>query len=803
MRDLLWTDLRLGVRTLRRSPAFTVAAVGVLGIGIGVSAGVFSAVDSLLLRPVPYAENDRVVAISPVGPGISVSKATLERLRERQRSFESVAGYSRWGFVVQATEGAELIQGAVGTANLFVVLGARPLMGRTFEAGDDTPGRSAVAVLSYEYWQRRYAGSRDVVGTTVTLNGTSHTIVGVMPPRFDYPVTGTELWTPTILNPGDRFDYASAGYLLLVGRRLTTASLAATEADVRRATREMRDAFADAYSAQFGNAATVVPLREATLGATRLVLLMSFGAVALILLIGCANVGNLVIARATGRLRDLAVRTALGATRRDLIRLVLSEMILLGLAGGVVGVGVAFLTSRGIAALLPQELPGASTVTLDVRVLAFTSLLSVATGVVCGLFPALRLSREVSLRDRLAAGEGRQTADSGARQTMSALLVTESATAMLLAMGAGLMLQTVWKLARADTGFSTTGVVAFDVVVPRSISGPERQIAFYDDLASALGRIGGVGAVGSASPLPFSGAIQLPALSIEGITAPADQDRSVDWRRVTPGYFATMGISLTRGRMLNDGDRAGSTPVALINETLARQRFGGADPIGRRVQTVLDGSEWATIVGIVRDTKATSIQAAPPPQMYRPLAQRPAGFSSFVVRTNGDVGVVMRGIGPAVHAVHRDAVLLRPRLTRDMLGESFRQRSTLATILGAFAGLALLLGALGVAALAAYRVSQRRRELALRMALGAVRRDVALMVMRETLTLTAIGVGIGSAAAFGLTRLLESQLYGVASFDLPTLLAAIGLLCVAAIIASWLPARAATRVDPASALRGT
>jgi predicted permease len=802
MRDRLWSDFQLGARALRRSPAFTTAAVTILGIGIGISAGVFSAIDSLLLRPLPYADSDRVVSISPAGPGSSTSKATLERLRERQRSLESLAGYSRWGFIVQTTEGAELIQGAVGTANFFAVLGARSLIGRTFEAGDDTPGRGAVVVLSYEYWQRRYAGSRGVLGTTVTLNGVSHTIVGVMPPRFDYPATGTELWTPTVLNPADRFDYASAGYLLLVGRRLTTATSPSTLADIRRAANEVREAYPAEYSAGFGGTTTIASLREATLGTTRLVLLVSFGAVALVLLIGCANVGNLVIARATSRQRDIAVRTALGATRRDVIRLVLSEMVVLGLIGGAAGVGVALLTSHGISALLPRDLPGASAVGLDARVVVFTTLLSIATGIVCGLFPALRLSRQVSLRDRLAAGEGRLTADSGARRTMSALLITESATALVLAVGAGLMLQTVWRLAHADIGFATTGVVAFDVVVPPSLPGAERQVAFYSDVTVALGRVPGVTSVGSGSPLPFSGSNQAPALSMDGIAPASGQDQSVDWRRVTPGYFPTMSIALTRGRMFNDGDRTGAAPVALINETLAR-RFGGTDPIGRRVRTVLDGSEWATIVGVVRDTKVTSVETAPPPQMYRPLAQRPAGFTSFVVRTSGDVAAVIRGIGPAVHSVDRDAVLLRPRLTRDMLGDSFRQRSTLATVLGGFAGLAMLLGGFGVAALAAYRVSQRRRELALRMALGAVARDVAVMVVRETLTLTAIGIGIGAAAAFGLTRLLESQLYGVTAFDPRTMAAAIGLLCVAAIVASWLPARAATRVDPASALRGT
>ena len=801
MQDNILADLRLGARTLCRAPAFTAAAVSLLGIGIGISAGVFSAVDSLLLRPLPYA-NAGVVAISPSRAQTSVSKATLEQLRERQRSLESLAGYSRWGFVVQTAEGAELIQGAVGTANYFAVLGARPLVGRTFDAGDNAPGRGLVVVLSYEYWQRRYAGVRDVVGTTVTLNGASHTIVGVMPARFDFPAAGTELWAPTVLDPADRFDYASASYLQLIGRRLTTATLASTAADLQRAAREVRDASPGANSADFGITTAVVPLREATLGTTRLILLVSFGAVALVLLIGCANVGNLVIARATGRLRDIAVRTALGATRRDVIRLVLTEVTLLGLAGGVVGVGMALLTSRAIASLLPQELPGASTVMVDLRVLAFTMALSIATGAVCGLFPALQLSRNLSLIDRLVAGEGRQTAGSGARRAMSALLVTEAAMAMLLATGAGLMLQTVWKLAHADTGFSASGVIAFDVVVPSNMSAVERQVAFYDDVSAALGRIPTVTSVGLASPLPFGGSSQLASLAIDGIAASADPDQSVDWRRVTAGYFVTMGISLTRGRMLNDGDRAGTMPVALINETLARQRFAGTDPIGRRIRTVLDGSEWATIVGIVRDTKSASVEAAATPQMYRSIAQRPAGFASFVVRTSGDAGAVTRSIGGVVHSVDRGAVLLRPRMMRDMLGQSFRQRSALATILGAFAGLALLLGAFGVAALAAYRVSQRRREFALRMALGALGRGVAIMVVRETLTLTLIGVGVGTVAALGLTRLLQSQLYGVASFDPMTVTAAVAVLVVAAVAASWLPARAATRVDPASVLRG-
>ena len=799
MLDRIWSDVRLGARTLRRSTTFTVGATLILALGIGVSTGVFTAVDALLLRRLPYPDADRVMTVAMLPSGASVSKQTLVRLRERQRSFTGLAAWSRWGFRRRTPAATDFIQGAVATADFFSVLGTRAHVGRLFEPGDDTPGRGGRVVLSYEYWQRSFGGRSDVVGTTMILNDATHTIVGVLPPGAGYPSSGVDLWSATPMDRADSFDYASAGYLLPIARLRSAVSPDAAAADMRAIARALQAEFPDDYAERYGDGASVTPLRESMLGSTRTVLLVSLGAVGLLLLVTCANVGNLVIARASTRRHDGALRRALGASNRDIQRIVVVEVLMLGVLGGVGGIAVAGGVTVLIESLLPADLVNASTLGLDARAFAFATLLSVLVGVLCAALPTVRASRSVDA-ELLRSGAHRAGDPTGHR-TMGLLLVVEAATAVVLAIGAGLMLQTVWSLTHTPLGFSHEGVVAFTVILPPDASDANRQSVMYDALHGELVRLPGVTSVGAASPLPFSGSIQTPAVTIEGVPAARGEQSTVDWRRVSASYFSALRIPLVRGRVFTAADRQGTLGVAIVNETFARQHFPGRDPLGQRVRTVLDGSEWATIVGVVGDTKTTSVTADASPQMYRPLAQRPAAFTSFVVRVSGDPIAILRSISTAVHRVNRNAVTLQARLMEHMLGESFAQRRTVTTILTVFATIALLLGGSGVAALSAYRVAQRRRDIAIRMALGATPASVAGSVVGDTLVLTVAGVGIGSVIALATTRFLASQLYGLGTSDPFTYAIVAALMCAGTVLATWAPARRAAHVDPASALR--
>ena len=791
-------DIRYGFRAFRRSPGFT--AVAVLTLALGANAAIFSAVEAVMLRPLPFDDPSRLVAISPE-PNASISKRTLAMLRERQRAFTAIAGYSRWGFTFTGRGEPELLAGATGTANLFATLGARAMLGRTFSADEDRPGHGAVVILSYGLWVRRFGADSSIVGRAITLNGEPQTIIGVMPREFEFPSHGTAVWTPAVIDAANANDYA-AGYLLGVGRLRPGATVASATADLREAVAGIRATLPAQYDSTYGRLATVAPLRDAIVGRTRSTLILLFAAVGLVLLIGCANVMNLLLARGASREHELALRAALGAGRGRLVRQFLTESLLLAALGAGVGLLLAVWGTRLIGAGLPGDLVRVGEIAVDTRVLAFTALIATVVGILFGVVPALRAGRQQRL-DGLRDG-GRAGSGLARRRTMRALIVGEIALALMLAAGTGLVVRSFWRLRAESPGFRAEGVLALGVAAPGSIyESKAKQVALYDALIERLRAIPGVVSVGAVHLLPFGGSNWNPELVIEGrASSPGAPSPEVDWRVATPDYFRTMGIALRRGRMFTSADDSVSPAVAIINESLARRDFADTDPIGKRVRTFFEGKGgWASIIGVVADSKDQTLAGAARPQMYRPFAQYPLTGMAVMVRTTGDPMTVAPSARRALASIDADIPLERVRPLEDVVSDSIAQPRLLVMLLGTFGALALVLGAIGIYGVMAYAVVQRMREMGVRSALGAAPRDLFALVIGEALGLAAIGIALGAAAAFGLTGLLRSQLYAVSATDPATFaVAALGLVVVA-IVASGLPALRATRVDPASVLR--
>ena len=793
-------DVRFGARALRRSPGFATIAILTLGLAIGANAAIFSAVDAVVLRPLPYRDPSRLVAVS-LEPNASISKRTVVMLRERQRSFVELAGYSRWGFTLTGQGEPEVLAGATSTANLFTTLGAGAMIGRTFGADEDRPGRENVVVLSYGLWVRRFAADSSIVGRAIVLNGQPHTVVGVMPRGFEFPARGSALWTPTPIDAANTNDF-SAGYLLGLARLRTSATVAQATADLRESAATLRRTLPAQYDSTYGRLASAEPLRDAIVGGTRSTLLVLFAAVALVLLIGCANVTNLLLARGAAREQELALRVALGAGRGRLVRQLLTESMLLAVLGAALGVIFAIWGARLVSAGLPRDLLGVGDIAVNGRVLSFAALTAMIVGLVFGVVPALRSGRRDRL-DSLRDGT-RSSAASSRRRTMRTLIVGEVALALMLATGTGLVLRSFWHLRAESPGFRADGVLTLGVSAPGAIYDSQaKRVALYAALLDRLRAIPGVTSVGAVQLLPFGGSNWNPELVIEGrISPPGAPSPEVDWRVATPDYFRTMGIALDRGRMFTATDDSASPRVAVINEALARRDFAGTDPLGKRVRTFFEGRDgWTTIIGVVADSKDQTLAGAARPQMYRPFAQSPFAGMSVMVRTTGDPMTFAPAARRALAAVDPSIPLERVRPLVDIVSESIAQPRLVVVLLGTFGALALVLGAIGIYGVMAYAVVQRAREIGIRSALGATPRDVLALVIGEALALAAIGVTLGIVGALALTGLLRSQLYAVSPTDPLTFVnASLGLLAVA-MLASVLPALRAMRVDPARVLR--
>jgi putative ABC transport system permease protein len=804
MRPLL-QDIRHGFRVLRKSPGFSAAAIVVLALGIGANTAIFSVVNAVLLEPLPFPEAERIVAVAHTPPPeqfpgmktFSVSPANYIDWRSQADAFETIAAYA--GGYVNLTGGGrpEAIPAMYVTSDYFSVLGATPLLGRAFAAGEDEPGRNRIVVLSEELWKTRFGGKPDAVGQTLDLNGQKYTVVGVLPARSGFP-EWAKLWTPLAWTPEERairgiHDFAVLGRLK-TGVPVEQAQAAMNALSVRLAQQYPAD--------NKGWGAIVIPLREDLVGDVRPALLVLLGAVAFVLLIACANVANLVLAKTLGRRKEIAVRTALGASRRRVLQQMFSETLLLAVAGGALGLFLAGFGVKLIVAFLGDQLPRVNEVGVDPRVLVFTLVLSLVTGVLAGLAPAWRLT-SANLNDALKQGLGRADSDAGGGKTRNALVVAEVALALVLMVGAGLMVRSLARLRNVDTGLDTKNVLTMTLAIPEEkYTTPEKQAAFYDQVLQRVRAIPGVEAAGVISSLPlFPGGSTQP-VAIEGHPAAAlSEQPEVAVRLISPGLVKTLGLRVTRGRDLLESDNATGPAVVLISESMARRFWPGEDAVGKRFTLSFVPGVVREVVGVVADAKLKGVRVQEPvAATYVPLAQQPRSGMNLAVRTASTPRSFSAAVGSAIHAVDPEQPMVDVSTMEERLGESLSHQRLTMLLLASFAGLALVLAGVGIYSVLSYSVRRRNREIGIRMALGADGADVVRMVVLQGMRPALLGLAIGIAGSLALGRALARLVYGVRATDPTTFVAVSVLLALVAAAACAVPAYRATRVEPTQAL---
>jgi putative ABC transport system permease protein len=808
MMDTLWQDLRYALRSLAKSPGFTIVTLLTLALGIGANTAIFSVVNAVLLRALPFRNPDELVVVRETyggGKEGSVSGPNFLDWKTRTHSF---AGMTAWRGTNVALVGAgepEELTGAVVDADYFKVLGVDPLMGRGFAPGEDR-GQATVVVLEETLWRSRFGADRGILGRTISLSGQPYTVIGVAPPSRAYPGP-VQVWLPLGYGPGRSSMRDSHSYDV-VARLKPGVPLAQAQQDVAAVARRLEREFPESNT---GRGVTVIPLTENAVGGVRTALLLLTGAVALVLLIACANVANLFLARAATRQRELAVRMALGASGWRLTRQVLVEAVTLSVAGGLLGLLLASWAIDLLLALQPRAVPRLKEVGIDAPVLVFTLLVSIAVGIVFGLFPALSMSRQDPAES--FRGEGRVTG--GGRhwaRFRSALVVAQVSLALVLLVGASLLIVSVRQLGDIVLGFQPTGAMTFQLNIPTAkYADADAQRAYIDRLSTRLRAIPGVRDAGGVFFLPLGNGFTSGDVSVEGRPAAAPGHEQYAGYRVVAGDFLNaLGVTLRRGRLLIPEDRAGTPLVAVINQAFARQLFPGQDPIGKRVTFgTPDSAEWRQIVGVIADVRQTGLTTVPSPELYVPAWQlTPDTWSiftsiplSFVVRSEVGPETLGPAIKSAVREVDPEQPISKLREAGELLQDATARQRFNMSLLTLFGLLALILAAVGVYGVMAYGVSQRTRELGIRLALGARSSSVQAMVLRQGLAMTLTGLGLGLLGALGLTRLLTTLLYGVSPSDPRVLGGAMLVLAVVSAGACLIPAVRATRVNPIEALR--
>jgi putative ABC transport system permease protein len=805
-------DLRVTLRSLLRRPAFCLVVILTLALGIGANSAIFSVVNAVLLKPLPYRTPDRLALLWSRWINFDktwLSPAEFIDYEHLPRLFQSAAAWSENGDVaLSGAEGPESVEANLVTANLLDVVGMSPILGRMFTADEDLPDGPPVVMVGYDLWQRRYGGDPGLIGRTIAVDGSPHRVIGVLPRDFRFPLefqnrTPVQLMLPLGLdrsNPmrGNHGLYAIARLQPGVTVPMVTSEL---QGLTRRWTEE------GLYPAPMHFTAFAVRLSDEIVGPVRPALIVLSIAVGLLLLLTCANVANLILARADGRALEVAVRAALGAGRREILRLALTESLILSVAGALAGLGLAWAAVRLLVARAPTTIPRLGEVTVDLRVLGFTLLLAIGTGLVFGVLPMA--GRAASLEDALRQGRG-QTGSREARRGRSLLVMAEMALAALLVIGAGLTIRSFLKLLDIDPGFDARSALTLRLSLPETqYPTTEGVVGFFDRVGTEVRGLPGVQAAGFARLLPLASTIGDAGMSIEGRpVGPGEPNRSADWQAVTPGYFEAMGMRLVRGRFLDSTDVADGAQVIAINQTLAREYFPDQDPIGQRIRVGRDTTLWRTIVGVIGDVHHNSLITPVKRKWFVPHAQWARSYSlprramTLVVRTRADP---LAALGPVDNVIHR----IDPNLTLSQVatlgtvlaGATREQRFTMALMSG-FATLALALAAIGIYGVISYTVSQRTREIGIRLALGAQPSRVRSLILRQGLAPAVIGVGAGLLAAAGLARFLRSVLYGVAPLDPLTFVTWPLVLLVVAATAVLLPAARASRVEPVEVLRG-
>ncbi|HXU39692.1 MAG TPA: ABC transporter permease [Blastocatellia bacterium] len=797
--ETFFHDMRYGVRMLLKNPGFAVVAIIALALGIGANAAIFSVVNTVLLRSLPYPDPDRLMVLRetklPQFPEFSISPGNFLDWQKQNTVFEKLAAIqsSAYNFTSDATD-PERLRGARVSAGLFEMLGATPARGRTFRDDEDQPGQN-LAILSSALWKRRFSADPNIVGQSILLSATSYTVIGVMPPSFQFPDRDTELWTPIGFSAAQAQQHG-AHYLSVIGRLNPGVTLAQAGAEMSAIAGRLAEQYSGSNA---GWDVNIVPMQEYDVRDIKPALLILLGAVALVLLIACANVANLLLARATARQKEIAIRTALGASRWRVVRQLLTESVLLALAGGAVGLLLALWGTDLLLALAPEDLPRVKDVALDGRVIAFTLSVTLLTGIIFGLAPAWQASRP-NLNETLKEG-GRGTTG-GHHRVRGSLVVTEVALALVLLVGAGLLIRSFYRLQQVNPGFNTKNAMAVTVSLPgKKYAQPDQLAAFYTQLIEKVASLPGVVATGASQTLPIQGDYLL-GFNIQGRPPAAPgEDKSTNYYAVTPDYFKSMGIPLIRGRVFTDQDRKDSPRVAIINEEMAKRYFPDEDPIGKGINVTNGPETFREIVGIVGDVKQYGLAQPTTLQTYEPFSQNPFSGMTLVVRSENNPAGLTSAIRTQVLSIDKDQPIARTRTLEQLVSDSVAQQRFAMLLLGTFGAVALVLAAVGLYGVMSYAVTQRTHELGIRMALGASTGNVLKLVVGQGMVLALVGVGIGLGAALALTRLMSNLLFATGAADPVTFVGISLLLAGVALGACLVPARRAIKVDPMIALR--
>jgi len=802
----LFHDVRYAFRSQRKKPGFTAIAVLTLALGIGASTAIFTVVDSALLRGLPYKSPDKLYHLWEKTPRKEYGKREFSypdyQDYQKNTVFEGLAAYSGGANILSGFGEPERVNSPVVSANFFSVLGVDPIIGRTFQDGEDNQNGPKVTVLTYGLWQRRFGGDPNIVGKNLTISGDSYTVIGVLPASFQFALRTADLflpYQPTQNQLTRRFMHGTN----LIGRLKTGVTEQQAQAELNTIAGRIEQEYKDSHT---GTRAQLVPLQEEIVGQVRPILFVLLAAVGFVLLIACANVASLLLTRALARQKEVAIRSALGASRWRVIRQLLTESILLSLAGGVAGLVVAYFGVPALVSVLPQSqlnaMPFLKSLRIDVGILSFSFVLSFLTGLLFGLAPALQSSR-LDLNEALKEGGRNASAGSGQR-LRSALVVSEIALAVVLLVGAGLMLKSLSNLLQVNVGFKTENLLTMTVVAPAAkYTDTNKQVNFNDQFTERVRAIPGVVSAGTVDVLPLNGGNTARFVVDGDPIPPPGQETEANVRTVNDTYFQTLGVPLLAGRMFDQQDTAAKPSIVIIGKTIADKLFAGRDPIGRKINYPSFGGPGSLIVGVVGDVRITGLDEAIRPVLYFPFRQGPSTFGTLVVRTNADPNAVIGSVRTEIRNLESDVAIFNVRSMERMISEtpaSFMRRFP-ALLISIFAGVALLLASIGIYGVVSYSVSQQTHYIGVRIALGATPGNIVKMVLKQGLVLALLGVGLGVIASLALMRLLSALLFNVTTYDVGTFSIVVGSLFAVALLACYLPARRATKVDPLIALR--
>jgi putative ABC transport system permease protein len=797
--ETLLQDIRYGARTLFKNRAFTAIAVVALALGIGANTAIFTVVNAVLLRPLPFEKPEQLVMVWEKRMQLGrernpVSPPDFTDWRAQNQVFEDMAAFTSQGFNLGTGTEPERIQGAGVSPSLFTILRTRPRIGRVFDREEDKAGANPVAIIGSALWQRGFGSDPDIVGKTIKLNERPYTVVGVMPADFVFPNRRSEIWIPLMLSPEDAANRGGHN-LTVIARMKDGVTVEQARADMVSIASQLEQQF----QVNTGHGSNVFSLYDEAVAGARPALLVLLGAVAFVLLIACANVANLLFARSNARQKEIAIRTALGAGRSRIIRQLLTESVLLGIAGGILGVLLAVWGLDLLLAVGENSIPRVKEIRLDGWVLGFSLLISIATGLIFGLVPALQASRP-DLNDALKEGSRGASGSLRSNRTRSVFVIAEVAICLVLLIGAGLMMKSFSRLLNVSPGFNPENVLSVNVALSGSRYRDGASVSgFYKQTLERLSALPGVQSASIVTALPMAGSFGSRYFGIEGRPPqPPGQGFNANTNLATPGYFATMHIPLLEGRDFEEGDVRGTPDVVVINQEAVRRYWPDESPIGQRITFE---NRTRTVIGVVGDVKQSGLDIETRPEMFSPYYQVTVPFGTVLVRTKGDPAAMTSTVRGAMQEIDRDLPLYGIKTVNDVISDSVAPRRLNMLLLGIFAGLALVLAAVGLYGVISYSVSQRTREIGIRVALGASHKSVLRLVVGEGMVLASAGVVIGVTASFFLTKFMTTLLFGVSPTDPITFVAISVLLIGVSIVASVIPARKAMRVDPMVALR--